>query len=75
MIVFILGVSCLVTLFGYLSHTNPPDPTWVDSTIRTLSILGGIVLVTIGMILEFKYLDGKILERLKELMEGGESSD
>jgi len=72
MIVLVFGISGIVVLFGYLSHTSPLDPTLLESTVRTLLMSGSIGFVTAGSFLEFKYLDSKILKMLEE---GGEQDD
>ena len=75
MIALVIGVPCLVGLFGYLSHTNPLDPTWIDSTVRTSLTFFGVLVLTVLVFLESKYIDGKILKALGKFMNGGVEDD
>ena len=72
MILLVVGVPLLVALFGYLCRTNPYDPTWIDSLLRTSAIWGGMVVMVIGMAIEAKYLDKKIIKGFCNFMEGKE---
>ncbi len=64
MIALVIGVACLVGLFGYLSHTNPVDPTWIESTLRTLTMFGGTLFVCLLVYLEIRFIDQKVIEYL-----------
>ena len=52
MISFIIGIPSLVLLFAFITETNPIDPTWHGSVLRTISIFVAILIITGGMIWE-----------------------
>jgi len=64
MISFVFGVSGLVVLFGYLSATNPLDPTLVDSLIRSSISLIGTVGVGALIFFEIKLFNLPLIRRL-----------
>ena len=61
MLTIVCGVPLLTLLFSFLSHTNPVDPAWTDSLLRTVLIWTGTVVVAGVAFIEAKYFDKKFV--------------
>lgn len=75
MLTIVCGVPLLVLLFSFLSNTNPVDPEWTDSFMRTVLIWSGTVVVGAVAFIEAKYFDKKFIEWFCKFCEGGGIED